>query len=124
LFAILALLCSLPVRADEQAAPPRLSFAVEIKTGPQWDTAKGAADQAHFRQHSANLKTLRDQGHLLVGARYADKGLLIVQAASLDDVHAMMKQDPSIQSQVFAYQVHEMNVFYGGAVPAKAPAKK
>ena len=100
-------------------APPSNLYAVEIKTGPNWDSAKSANEQAHFREHSANLKKMRGQGNIVLGARYADKGLVVVQAVSADDVHAMMKQDPSIQAKTFVYELHEFNVFYGGAVQSK-----
>ena len=100
------------------AAPAGLLFAVEIKTGPAWDAAKPPQDQAHFREHSAHLRRLREQGVLLVGARYADKGLLVLRAASAGDAHAMLKDDPSIQAGVFKYELHEFRVFYSGTLAA------
>ena len=51
--------------------------------------------------------------------RYSDKGLVVLQAASAEVADAMMKQDPSIQANVFAYELHEFSVFYGGSVQAK-----
>ena len=100
------------------AAPAGLLFAVEIKTGPAWDAAKPPQDQAHFREHSAHLRRLREQGVLLVGARYADKGLLVLRAASAGDAHAMLKDDPSIQAGVFKYELHGFRVFYSGTLAA------
>lgn len=106
--------------ASSPAAAPAVNlYAVEIKTGPEWDAAKPPQEQRHFREHSANLKRLRDAGQLVLGARYADKGLVVLQAASAEDAHAMMRQDPAIQGQVFSYALHDFNVFYGGAVQAK-----
>lgn len=101
------------------AAPTKL-FAIEIKTGTSWDAAKPAHEQAFFREHSANLKKLRDQGSLVFGARYSDKGLVVLEATSADEAHAMMKQDPSVQARIFAYELHDFNVFYGGTVQPKA----
>ena len=98
------------------AAPHASLYAVEFKTGPSWDAAKPPGEQAHFRDHSANLKKLRDQGSLVLGARYSDKGFIVLQAASADEAHAMIKQDPSVQARVFAYELHPFNVFYGGTV--------
>lgn len=94
-------------------------YAVEIKTGAAWDTTKSANEQPHFREHSSNLKRLRDGGSLVLGARYSDKGFVVLRAASEQEAHAMMQQDPSIQNHVFAYELHEFNVFYAGAVEAK-----
>lgn len=95
-------------------------YAVEIRTGANWDAAKPAHEQAHFREHSANLKRLRDQGHLVLGARYSDKGLLVLRAASDQDAHAMLADDPSIRAKVFGYELHPFNVFYGGSVQPRA----
>jgi uncharacterized protein YciI len=106
--------------AAEAQAP---LFAVEIRTGPSWDAAKRPQDQAFFREHSAHLKRLRDEGRLLVGARYAEKGLLVLRAASEDEAHALVKADPSMQAGTFAYSLAEFRVFYGGSLqpPARRP---
>ncbi len=93
-------------------------FAVEFRVGPKWDAAKQAHEQAHFRDHSANLKRLRDNGSLLVGARYSDKGFLVVAGESEASVRALIEVDPSVANQVFAYEVHSFNVFYSGCVQA------
>lgn len=61
-------------------------YAVEIKIGPTWEPAKPPGEQAFFREHSAHLKRLRDAGHIVMGARYADKGLVVFGAKSAADV--------------------------------------
>jgi uncharacterized protein YciI len=91
-------------------------FAVEIRTGPTWDPAKPPGEQAFFREHSAHLKRLRDAGHIVMGARYADKGLVVFTAKSSPDVNALMEQDPSMAAGTFVYQVHDFNVFYAGTL--------
>lgn len=94
-------------------------FAVDIRTGPGWDPAKPPQEQAFFKEHSANLRRMREAGLLVMGARYADKGLVIVAAASVADVKAQMDQDPSIAAGTFAYEVHPFNVFYGGELKSR-----
>lgn len=111
---------SSPSQSPSPSAAPTKLFAIEIKTGTSWDAAKPAHEQAFFREHSANLKKLRDQGSLVFGARYSDKGLVVLVAISADEAHAMMKQDPSVQARIFAYELHDFNVFYGGTVQPKA----
>jgi uncharacterized protein YciI len=109
--------CAQPAAAA--SAPPAAQlpvYAVEIRIGPAWDVAKKPHEQTHFREHSANLKRLRDQGSLVLGARYGDKGLVLLHAASEADAHAMMQQDPAIQQRVFVYELHEFSVFYGGSM--------
>jgi uncharacterized protein YciI len=102
----------------EPAASPVSLFAVEFRVGPKWDASKKPHEQAHFREHSANLKRLRDSGQLLVGARYSDKGFLVLAAESEASVRALVEADPAVSGQIFAYEAHPFNVFYAGCVPA------
>jgi uncharacterized protein YciI len=117
-----------PVRAQ---APPAASsadgdtqrtFAVEIRTGPGWDARKPPQEQAQFREHSAHLRRLRDAGHIVLGARYSDKGLLVVAAADVAAVRALFEADPSMQAGTFVFEVHPLAVFYGGCV--QPPARR
>lgn len=106
------------VRAQPGAvpAPATTLFAVEIRTGPAWDAAKPANEQAYFAEHSTNLRRLREAGSLIVGARYSDKGLLVLEATSEAEARAQMQRDPSIEHGVFTFELHELNVFYEGAI--------
>lgn len=122
--ASVALLATHGVPAQAQpaaAAPNELPlFAVEITVGSKWDQNKPPQEQQFFREHSSNLKRLRDAGVLIMGARYSDKGLVVL--AAQDEAHArsMMDEDPSIKAEVFKYQIHAFSVFYGGTVNAQA----
>lgn len=104
--------------AQASAEPVLPLFAIEIKTGPAWDKSRAPQDQAHFREHSLHLRRLREQGVLVMGARYADKGLVVLRAAHESEVHALLKGDPSIQAGVFQYELHEFRVFYSGTLVA------
>jgi uncharacterized protein YciI len=122
----------MPTLAIAQASAPAAEvpenlYAVEITVGSAWDQAKKPNEQAYFKEHSTNLQKLREQGRIVMGARYGDKGLVIVNAANEQDAHALMQQDPAMQNKTFTYQLHPMNVFYPGTVNAKkrpAPAQK
>ncbi|NND81560.1 MAG: hypothetical protein HKN50_03955 [Gammaproteobacteria bacterium] len=107
-----SILCSLAMAEPGQM---RL-FAVEIKVGPNWDATKAPHEQAMFKQHSATLRQLREAGHITMGARYADIGLLVFVARSADAVNALMDTDPAMQAGTLRYAVHAMNVFYPGLV--------
>ncbi|HRD96978.1 MAG TPA: hypothetical protein PLA97_11340 [Rubrivivax sp.] len=102
-----------PTTSPSNEAP---LFAVEITVGAKWDSSKPAHEQSFFREHSSNLKRLRDAGALIVGARYADKGLVVLAAQDEEQARAMMDEDPSIKAQVFRYQIHPLSVFYGGVL--------
>ena len=109
-----------PKTVFAQAAPadtkPSALFAVEFRIGRNWDKAKPAHEQEHFREHSTNLKRLRDGGRIVIGARYSDKGFLVLAAQSESDVRALIDADPAVQSNVFDYEVSAFAVFYGGCV--------
>ena len=94
-------------RAQQPAAPVAADssqrlFAVEYRLGPGWVAARQAHEQPHFSEHSQNLRKLREQGSLVLGARYADKGLIVVAAESEAAVRAMVEQDASIP-RVFCF---------------------
>ena len=94
-------------------------FAVEIKVGDKWDKSKSPNEQAFFKEHSMNLKQLRKAGHIVMGARYSDIGLIIFSASSIEEVKVLMDKDPSMSAGTFKYAVHPINVFYPGMVGNK-----
>jgi uncharacterized protein YciI len=112
--------CAQPPSPRSEPAVGGNLYAVEIRIGPAWDSSKKPHEQSFFREHSANLKRLRDQGALVLGARYSDKGLVVLQATSEQEAHAMMRQDPSVQNRVFTYELHAFNVFYPGSVQIRS----
>ena len=109
-----------PATPGAAASAPTLPdlplFAVEIKTGPKWDPARPPPEQAFFREHSAHLRHLREAGHIRLGARYGDKGLIVLAAATIEEARGWIDADVSMQHGTFAYELHPFAVFYGGAV--------
>ena len=91
-------------------------YAAVYKTGPKWDAAKPPGDQAFFKDHSAHLAKLRAAGTIVMGARYADVGLIVVSAASEADARKIFDVDPSVVAGTFAVDVHRFSVFYSGFV--------
>ena len=104
-------------------APPLRLYAVEITTGAKWDASKPPNQQAFMKEHSAHLKKLRDDGIISMGARYGDKGLVVISAADENQARALMAADPSMQNETFRFTLHEMRVFYPGQVGEAAPRK-
>lgn len=103
--------------AEESSAVESLTwFAVEISVGPAWDPSVSPNEQAYFKEHSMHMAALRKAGHVVLGARYSDVGLLVIQALTADDVRALLDDDPSMQAGTFQYEVYPMNVFYPGFV--------
>lgn len=91
-------------------------YAVEFKVGPRWVAGKPPPEQDQFREHSANLRKLREQGSLVIGARYGDKGFILLAAESEAAARALIDADPAVQHGTFVYELNEFSVFYGGAV--------
>ncbi len=105
-----------PARVATATEAELRSFVVEIKVGPNWDGSKPPNEQAFFKEHSSNLQRLREAGHIVMGARYSDIGLIVFSARSAEEVRGLMSQDPSMTAGTFKYEVHALNVFYPGLV--------
>jgi uncharacterized protein YciI len=109
-----------PAVADGSSSEAaRTWYAVEINVGPAWDDSISPYDQAYFKEHSVHLKELRSAGHIVMGARYSDVGLLVFSARSADEIRVLMDKDPSMQAGTFSYEIYPMNVFYPGLVGDK-----
>jgi uncharacterized protein YciI len=98
------------------AGPPAPLYAAVYKTGPKWDAAKPPGEQASFKEHSAHLSKLRAAGTIVMGARYADVGLIVVSAPTEADARKIFEADPSVAAGTFAVDVHRFSVFYSGFV--------
>jgi hypothetical protein len=109
-----------PAPAPAPAVP---LYAAVFKTGPKWDAAKAPNDQPFFRDHSTNLAKLRAAGTIVMGARYADIGLVVVAAATEADARKLFDGDPSIAAGTFTLDVQRFSVFYPGYV-GTPPAPK
>ena len=119
--ALLALACALSAPdATPAASAPRGVFALVFRTGAAWDQAKAPHEQAFFADHSKNLRDLRAEGRLLLGGRFSDMGLVLVQAASLDEARALVDRDPSVRNGTFRAEVHPFSAFMPGCVGAGA----
>jgi len=115
ILACLMLALPLSLHANEPVQPEKF-FLVQFTVGPAWVPDKAPHEQAHFAEHSANLKRLRTEGKLLLGGRYADKGIIIVRGSSESEVRAELDQDPSVAKGTFIAVVYPFAPFYDGCV--------
>jgi uncharacterized protein YciI len=120
LLVLLGLLAAAQDPGGPPAAPPAAAreplFAILFRTGPAWDPAKPPPEQAHFKEHSANLAALRKAGKIVTGGRYADVGLVVVRAADKDAAQALLAGDPSLAAGLFRAEVHPWMTLYEGCV--------
>ena len=93
-------------------------FVVLFTTGPAWDASKSPAEQPGFKEHSANLRRLREAGQITLGARYADKGMIILKAQDEAAARAEFANDPTIGANVFKLEVFPMRFFYPPECPS------
>jgi uncharacterized protein YciI len=115
----LLLACAL---ADPQGSAPANKtadapvFAIVFRTGPAWDAAKPPGEQPFFADHSKNLRALREEGRILIGGRFSDQGLVLVQAASQEEAQGFVDRDPSVTHGTFRAEVHRFAPFMTGCV--------
>jgi len=106
-----------PAPASPAPAPPAQPlFLVEFTLGPAWAPDKAPHEQLHFREHSENLRRLRTEGRLVLGARYSDKGIVVLKAANEGEARAQVEVDESVKAGVFRFAVFEFRPFYDGCV--------
>jgi hypothetical protein len=71
---------------------------VERTRGPDWDDSRGIREQDGFDDHALFMDALVDEGFVVlgrpVGAPTGERTLLVVRAASEDEVRARLREDP------------------------------
>lgn len=97
---------------DAGAKVPLKEFIVHFSLGPNWDQAKPPQEQTGFGEHSANMQRLRSAGVIVMGARYAQIGMLIIQSESLENAETIIQNDPAVQHQIFNYSIEPVSIFY------------
>lgn len=91
-------------------------FIVLYSVGEAWDTTKQFYEQKHFEDHSDFLGNLRKNKKIPIGARYSDKGMIILKAKNESDAIKIMEGDVSVKNKLFRFELNEMDVFYEGCL--------
>lgn len=87
-------------------------YIVTYTTGPSWDVSKKFHEQTYFKEHSSNLSSLRKAGTIKFGARYAEKGIIVIAAKSFKEAKDLITADQAVVNKLFNADVQKMNVFY------------
>jgi uncharacterized protein YciI len=80
-------------------------FAVTREAGPGWTLGKGAFEQPAINDHAAFMNTLADEGFVLLAGPLAGsehdqiRVLLIMEAASEEDINHRLADDPWVRTQ-------------------------
>ena len=101
---------------DEFQTTSKQYVVVMFSLGPAWEQAKPFNEQKGSTEHSKNLQRLRAEKRIAVGARYAEKGMVILEAASEDEARAQFASDAMVRDSVFIMEVNTFSVFYKGCV--------
>ena len=91
-------------------------FIVIYTPGEKWDPSKQPQEQPYFSFHSKRLQNYRKDGKILIGARYSNKGMIIMPAATEEDVKTIVFADSAVIGQTFNAEVFPYSVFYDGCI--------
>jgi hypothetical protein len=102
--------------ATQQTTPTKQYFIAIFSRGPEWVADKQANEQVGFKEHSANLQRLRAEKRIPIGGRYADKGMLIVEAKDEVDARSLFAGDAMLEKKTFTLELHHFRPFYKGTI--------
>lgn len=91
-------------------------YIVTYTVGSLWDAKKQPNEQLHFIEHSANLSDLRKGGIIKAGARYGDKGIIVIAAKSITKAREIILSDVAVINKLFMADIQKLNVFYEGCL--------
>jgi len=91
-------------------------FIVTYMVGSSWDTSKQPNEQMYFKEHSANLSKLRKEGVIKAGARFADKGMIVISVKSFTTAKEIILSDVAVVNKLFEADIQRLNVFYEGCL--------
>lgn len=91
-------------------------YIVQFSVGPSWIAEKPPHEQTSFGEHGRNLKRLRDAGTIVLGARYSDKGMIVLRAESEERARTEMSADPGVRAGIFTFELFALRPFYDGCI--------
>ena len=101
---------------DTTAVAPSQYFIAIFSLGPAWQSDKPAHEQLYFKEHSANLRQWREQKKITLGARYSDKGMIILRARDEAEARSWLENDPMVVNGLFRLELHPFAPFYLGCL--------
>ena len=113
---ILLLFISFAASAQSTESAKDSLYIVTYTTGKLWDVAKPPGEQQFFKEHSGFMGKLRKDGITKFGARYGDKGIIVITALSLDDATALIKTDQAVINNLFLADIQRLNIFFDGCL--------
>jgi hypothetical protein len=116
LCALAVWLIGISITNAQTTNPTDSLYIVTYTTGSLWDVNKKTNEQPYFKEHSANLSALRKAGTIRTGARYGEKGFIIIAAQSMKAAQELILTDVAIVNKLFIADIKKLNVFYDGCI--------
>ena len=91
-------------------------FILIYSLGESWDPSKSPSEQLYFADHSAHLRDLRIKERITIGARYSDKGMVILKAKNETEAREIAETDVSVKKKLFNVEIFILNAFYKGCI--------
>lgn len=102
--------------AQTTAASSDSLYIVTYSLGELWDQSKSPGEQQYFKEHGARLGQLRKEGVIRFGARYSDKGMIVIAAPTFVKAKEIITADVAVQNKLFTVDVQRLNIFYDGCL--------
>ncbi len=109
------LLASLGTDAQTESTLDSL-YIVTYTIGSSWDATKQPNEQTYFKEHSVNLSKLRKEGIIKAGARYGDKGIIVIASKSMTMAKEIIFNDVAVINKLFMADIQKLSVFYDGCL--------
>ena len=91
-------------------------FVVERRSGPDWDASRPLEDQSGWEAHAEFMDGLVDSGFVVLGGPMADEQrvILVVEAASEEEVRATLARDPWSGTHLVVASVEQWTIRLDG----------
>lgn len=109
---IIGILLVICLTSKAQSTQADSLYIVTYTTGSLWDHSKKPYEQTYFKEHSTNLSALRKAGTIKFGARYADKGIIVIASSSFKAAKELVEADVAVVNKLFNADVQKMSIFY------------
>ena len=86
------------------------------RSGPEYDHARPLDEQSGWEAHAAFMDGLVDAGFIVLGGPLADEQrvILVIEAASEDEVRATLARDPWVESHLVVESVDPWTIRLDG----------
>jgi len=101
---------------DDNTEITQKYFIAEYTTGDSWNQEIDFFEQKYAGHHSRFLSSLRREGLIELGARYADKGIIVFTSTDLNSAKKLMESDTAVTQHLFNVEVNELSFFYEGCI--------